>query len=81
MGNTWRRKYEILSEASGLDLGPEVAVRRRDDARVDRYLARFADRPDVPRFERSQELRLELDRQLRHLVEKECPALRLAEEP
>ncbi len=72
---------EVLPEASGRDVGREVAVRRRDEAHV--YLNGLvsADPLERPFLEDAQKLHLGSDRNLADLVEKQRPAVRLLEAP
>src|SRR5690606_34961589 len=66
---------EVESEASGVDLGAQIAVRRTEDADVDRYVLAPADPPDPPPPERADERRLQLGRKLSDLVEEERSAV------
>ena len=62
---------EVLAKAPGGDVGPQVAVRRRDDAHVDAAVDPAADAPDLAALERAKEARLQVERELGNLVEKE----------
>src|SRR5581483_12074324 len=66
---------DILAEASGGDLGLEVAVRRRDDPDVDGDRLRPADPLELPILEHAEQLRLRLEGQLADLVEEERAAV------
>src|SRR5262249_18359458 len=65
---------EIGAEAAVVDRGAQVAVRRRDDADVDRPHLRRAQAPDLPLLERAQELGLDVEGQLADLVEEDGAA-------
>src|SRR5262249_3530878 len=67
---------EALAEAAGAHVGLEVAVRRRDDARVDLDRVGPADALEAMLLEEAEELRLQLRREVAHLVEEDRPALR-----
>ena len=71
---------EVLAKALLVDLVLEVAVRRGDDARVERDLLVRANGADLALLERAQQLRLHVDRELADLVEEERAARRLDEE-
>jgi hypothetical protein len=66
---------EIGAELAGVDLRAQVAVRGRDDADVHRRRLVGADAADLAALERAQQLRLEVERQLADLVEKQRPAV------
>src|SRR5687768_12271354 len=53
----------------------EIAIRGRDDAHVDLNLSHSANAEERSRFDRAQQLCLQLCRQLRHLVEKQRAAV------
>src|SRR5262249_1627067 len=59
---------EVLAEVAGPDLLVEVAIRRRDDPDVDALGLGVADTEDDALLERTQELDLEVERQLAYLV-------------
>ena len=61
---------EILAEPPCRHLAPEVAIRRSDDAHVDRNLVVAADRHDRPLLKHTEEFRLEFELHLPDLVEK-----------
>jgi hypothetical protein len=71
---------EILAKPLVLDHLFELAVRRGDEADVDRHLALGADRPDLALLNRAQELGLERQRHLADLVEKQRSTARLLEQ-
>src|SRR5262249_16597445 len=54
----------------------EIAVRRREHAHVDALRAIRAHATDLARFERTKQLRLELERQLADLVEEQRASVR-----
>src|SRR6185436_1572727 len=71
---------EVFAEARLCALALEVAVRRRDDAHVERNVLQPADAPESLLFEHAQELRLKVEFQLAYLVEEERAAFGLFEE-
>src|SRR6185503_14321472 len=71
---------EVLAEPAGLHLVLEAAVRRRDDAHVDLPGVIVPDLPDLAVLEDAEQLRLELGRGLRDLVEEERAAVGYLEE-
>src|SRR5262249_62179892 len=71
---------EVLAKPVLLDRRLQVAVGRRDEADVEWHLLLAADRTDGPLLERTEELRLERERQVTDLVEQERPAVRLDEQ-
>src|SRR5438067_1613972 len=68
---------EVLAEASLLDGGLEIAVRRGDDADVDGNLRLAPEGPDPSLLEDAQELRLEPERHVADLVQEERASRRL----
>jgi len=72
---------EILAERSFLDARQQVAVGGRNETDVEGNLFRAADGTCSTDFERSQELRLHLQRHLAHFVEEERAPVRLRESP
>ena len=70
---------EVLAEAALLHLGGEVAVRRGDDAHVDRDGLVAADALERPLLEHAEELHLHGRRDLADLVEEERAAVGLLE--
>src|SRR5262249_38559380 len=62
-----------------VDLCAKIAVRRGDDAHVDREVRAAADAFDLPALEHTQQLRLEVGLELADLVEEERPAVGLFE--
>ena len=71
---------EVLPERAAFHFVAEVAVRRADDAHVDRLLARRADLAHLLLLDRAQQLHLHLQRQVGDLVEEERAAVRGLEE-
>ena len=67
---------EILAELARRLLRFEVAVRRRDDAHVDRKRLRRADRPHLALLEHAQQLHLQRQRHVADLVQEERAAVR-----
>src|SRR5436190_8250765 len=72
---------EVHPEVALLDLLPEVAVRRRDDAHIDLPRPRIADAHDLALLEDTQQARLELHRDVADLVEEERAAVGGLDEP
>ena len=72
---------EVLPERAARHVLAERTVRGRDDPRIERLVRAAADGAVLARFERAQELRLKIDRQLADLVEKQRTAVRLGEDP
>ena len=72
-------EVQVASERAGVHLADEVATRRGDDAHVDGPVRVRADRLDALLRERTQQLRLDVDRELSELVEEDRPAVRLDE--
>ena len=70
---------EILAEAAPLDLDGEVAVGRGDHLHVDRNRLGRADRGHFPSLEHLEQLRLDLERHLTDLIEKQHTAVGGAE--
>ena len=70
---------QIEAEATAVHLGAEIAVRRRDDAHVDRDVVLAADAPDAPPLEHAEQVRLDRERELADLVEEERAAVRALE--
>ena len=71
---------QIAAEVAGANLLVEIAVRRRDDARVDRQRLRRADGNDFAMLQRAQQLHLRGRRRLADLVEEERALRRRAEQ-
>ena len=71
--------HEIRAKASGLDLAPQRPVRGRDDADVHLDRVTLSDPRDLVGLEHAQHLRLEIERHLGHLVQKERAAVGQAE--
>ena len=63
---------EILSEPPLVHVLREVAIRGRDDSRIELPLAIFADASDLVLLERAKELHLQGQRHLADLVEEQC---------
>ena len=68
-------EQQVLPEAAGRDLLAEVRVGRRDDAHVDLARARRADALEVAGLEHAQQLRLQVQRHVRDLVEEQRAAV------
>src|SRR5438093_1570739 len=66
---------QILAEPARRNFFREIRVRRRDDADVDVARARRADALEVARFEDAQQLRLQIQRHVGNLVEKQRAAV------
>ena len=66
---------EVEPEAAVVDLGAQIAVRRGDEAHVDRDLVAAADAAEAPPLERPEQRRLERGRELADLVEEEGAAV------
>src|SRR5262249_11516459 len=66
---------EIASELVLVRGFGEAAIRCGEDAHVDGARAATADRTDLARFERAQQLRLKLERQLADFLEEERSAV------
>src|SRR5262249_17252544 len=71
---------EIAPEVADANLFVEVAVRRRDDARIHRHRVGRADGDDLAMLQRPEQLDLRRRRRLANLVEKEGAFRRRAEE-
>src|SRR6266566_3190738 len=71
---------EVLPEAAGPHLALEVAVAGGDEAHVDRHREARAEGRHLALLDGAQELRLQGERDLRHLVEEEGAALGGAED-
>src|SRR5262249_51963993 len=71
---------EVFAEAPLVDFVFEDAVRRSDEARVERDLAVRPDRAHFALLQRAKQLRLHLERQLADLVEEQRSTVRLHEE-
>ena len=71
---------EVLAKALLFDLGLEIAVGRRHDARVERDVLVAADGAHRPLLQRAEELRLHLERELADLVEEQRAAGCVGEE-
>ena len=65
---------QILTETTRLDPLSEVAVGRRNEAKIDLDLSRPADPHDVTLLEHPQEFDLQIGGKLRNLVEEQGPA-------
>ena len=72
---------EILTELAGFDQAGEILVRGADQADVDRYLLRAADRANTPFLDRAQQLDLHRLWQVGDLVEKQGAALGALKQP
>src|SRR5678815_3323910 len=66
---------QVLSEAAGLDIRLERMIRRRHEADVDGHRPHRSEGLELPLLKHAEELRLEAQRQVRHLVEEEGPAV------
>ena len=66
---------EILAKLSGRDVGPEVPVRRRDDADIDSTLHLAANPAHLSALEGAQKAWLQVDGELSDLVEEERPTV------
>jgi hypothetical protein len=64
-----------------LTAAAQIVVRRGDDAHVERDGPRRAHRSHLALGEHAQELRLQREREVSHLVEQQRAALRLHEQP
>jgi hypothetical protein len=73
-------KVQILAELTRAHGLIEIAVRRRDDARVEQDLARSAERPHPALLKNPEQLRLQVERHVADFVEKQRPASRLLEQ-
>src|SRR5690348_16338275 len=62
---------EVFAETPGFDLASQIAVRRRDDARLHRSRLALADALERALLEHAQQLRLDLRRELGDLVEQQ----------
>ena len=62
---------QVLAEAALLDQLQQVRVGRGDDADVDVDGVRFAERVDLARLEKAQQLGLQVESELADLVEKQ----------
>ncbi len=71
---------EIAAEVADANLLVEIAIRRRDDARVDRNRLRRADGNDFAMLQRAQQLDLRRRRRLADFVEEERALRRRAEQ-
>ena len=72
---------EILAEAPLDDGAPERAVCRGDHAGVSPALCIASDRPELQILQETQQLRLALENELAHLVEKQRPLVRTQHQP
>ena len=72
---------QVLTELAPTHHGGEIAIRRRDHARIDVAGARVAERHHLAVLEDAQELRLHRCGHLAHFVEEDRPAGRGLEEP
>src|SRR5262249_46163178 len=70
---------EVFAEASRLDLALEIAPGHSDDPNVHLGPARRTDALHLSALQRAEQLRLELGREIRDLVEEERAAVRLFE--
>ena len=82
-GRSWHRErhhhqavQEVETKRAVFDLVRKFTIARRDHAHVDRKLLALADARDAPRFERPEQHRLHVERQLTHLVEKQRAPVR-----
>ena len=66
---------QILAEGAGLDRRVEVAIGRGDQPEVDAHRPRAADPLELALLQRAQQLRLQVERQLADLVEKQRAAV------
>ena len=66
---------EIFAELTPRDCRRELHMRRRDHTHIDRDRTRSAHAPYRPLLQRTQQLSLEYDRQVAHLVEEERPSI------
>src|SRR5439155_6507253 len=72
---------EILAELLLRDPRLQIAMSRGDDPRVEARRRVRAQTPELPRLERAQQLRLELERELADFVDEEGAAVGLFEQP
>ena len=66
---------EVFAEPAGLQLGPEILVRRRDDPHINPDHLAAADPLDLPLLQKPQQLHLERHAHLGDLVEEQRAAL------
>lgn len=69
-------KEKVLTEAPRSNVRAEIPVRGRNDSNVDRSILSPTDTSNPSAFERTQEARLKIHRELADLVEKERPVMR-----
>jgi hypothetical protein len=62
---------EVLAQLAGGDLGAQIAVRRRAEAQIDPARARGAEGQHLAGLEQAEELGLDRQRELAHLVEEQ----------
>src|SRR5580692_4344272 len=72
---------EVLAKAPLFDRGLEITIRRRDDADVDRHLARRAEGSNGPLLQDAKELGLKRERHVADLVQEDRTPRRLRKEP
>src|SRR5262249_31295643 len=75
-GEDAQAEEEVLAEAAGLHLFPQVFLRRRDDARVELDRRSRADALEHALLERAEQLRLQLPRQVVDFVREQRAAAR-----
>src|SRR6185503_12672038 len=71
---------EIFSELSIGDALLEIGIGRGEHPHIDRLRARLADRHDLALLQESQQLRLDVERQVADLVEEQGAACRRSNE-
>ena len=74
-GHHREAEVQVLPEATAVDLALQVAIRGADDAHVDLAGSRLTDAADLAGLDGSQQLGLQLERQLADLVEEDRPAV------
>ena len=72
-------EVEIVAKRSRFDHRAQVAIRRRDQPQINLVAMRRADRLNLVRLDRAQQLGLELERQLADLVQEQRAAVGRAE--
>src|SRR5215472_9937612 len=80
-GEDREAEVEVRTESPEVHLAPEVPVGRGDHPDVDREMAIGAQPAHLARFQDSQELGLELQRELSDLVQEDGATLGLLEDP
>src|SRR5437762_171222 len=68
-------EHQVLAEMPGGDFGPEVRVGRRDHANVDAARLGRSYALELAGLEHAQELRLQVQRNIGDLIEKQCAAI------